>query len=353
MRPLLSSVASLCGAIVLSVSACEGGDDGGGGAPRSAQPLTPFVLPASATIETLGEGLSRPPSSSPVGPLVDIDVDGASICAVDAAGALWCWQVRVPTFGSVFPRSALRMPVRLDDGDGFVDVEVERGVACGITTRGAVWCFGNTFGLPTETAPLLPRRVVESGATRVFPASLANACWQGSDTTLWCQSDPAFGVSSYDVGGIIEEVATSTLRTCVRRASGVACLNNGVFVTLPSSADVTTMMLGDSSLCLVYENGEVRCTPGTVEASDELVRTVAPVAFGSSSCVASSTGAVRCGLPYAETPPCAFSVDRLTAVGRFGCGHRADGTWVCFGGARGPAGPPIEGLQEASGFCDP
>jgi hypothetical protein len=353
MRPLLSPIASLFGVLILSVSACDGGSDDGDGRPRSAQPLTPLVLPASATATTLGDGLSRPPSSSPVGPLVDVDVDGSSICAIDAAFALWCWQVRTPSFASVFPRSALRMPVTLDEGDHFIDVEVERGVACGITTRGAVWCFGNTIGLPTATAALLPRRVVESGATRVFPASLANACWQGSDTTLWCLSDPAVGVSSYDVGGRLDEIVTSTLRICARGERGVACLNNGTFVWLPSSADVKTVVMGDSSLCLVSENGEVRCTPGTIEASDELVRTVAPVAFGSSSCVASSAGEVRCGLPYAETPPCAFSVDRLTAVGRFGCGHRADGTWVCFGGARGPAGPPIEGLQEASGFCGP
>jgi hypothetical protein len=62
---------------------------------------------------------------------------------------------------------------------------------------------------------------------------------------------------------------------------------------------------------------------------------------------------VRCGVPWAISGVCASGADRVVAAGRFGCAHHGDGIWVCFGGARGPAGARIATLVETPGSCAP
>jgi hypothetical protein len=347
LRRLLAAFG--CTAAMVACDGGGGGDDDGGRS-RSAQPLAPVVLPAAGPT-TLGEGLQRPGSRGPVGPLADVDVDGSAVCVVDAAQTLWCWRTVPPRWADVFPTEPVKLAAPLAGDEGFVDVEVERGVACGITTRGAVWCFGDTVTLPTATVPLEPRLVVDAGAARVYPATLGNTCWRGANSTaLNCVNGG--GTFSVDVGVIVQEFAWSDFAPCVRGDSGVACLTNGTWIPAPGTAGIRGLVAGDRGPCVVDAAGDVRCTPGLTTPANELVRNIGPVASASSTCVVSPAGDVRCGVPWEMSGVCASGVDRVVATGRFGCGHRTDGSWICFGGARGPAGTPVAGLVEG-GFCTP
>jgi alpha-tubulin suppressor-like RCC1 family protein len=106
-----------------------------------------------------------PPTALPGGSWQQISMGALNACAVDQAGAAWCWGGgALPPFGTLGNGTLENSPtpVAVAGGHAFSQVEVSpgneiRSFACGVTVTGDALCWGaNAFGsLGVESAPEL------------------------------------------------------------------------------------------------------------------------------------------------------------------------------------------------------
>jgi hypothetical protein len=110
--------------------------------------------------ENAGCEASPPVACRPVevagGPYTRIDAGANHTCALDAAGAAWCWggndQGQLGT-GMTTPSP---VPVRVTGGHSFATISAGGGLTCGVATTGLAYCWGRPVGDGTNLSRTVP-----------------------------------------------------------------------------------------------------------------------------------------------------------------------------------------------------
>ncbi len=140
------------------------------------------VMPQGVTFETLSAG-------------------GAHTCAVDSAGAAWCWGANTygqigdgTTVGTLVP-TEVSMPPAV----AFTAITSGQDFTCALDDAGAAWCWGNNpdgrLGDGTTVSSSVPVQVSLPGGVLLTALSAGSAHVCSVDTTgvAWCWGDNALG----------------------------------------------------------------------------------------------------------------------------------------------------------------
>lgn len=290
--------------VLLLLPACGGEGPGGSSPSASTNPAAQPAITASGTEGSLGPDLGAPPPDEVVPQRVVQAVAGrAFVCALDEAGAVFCWGDRGPHWegelsGGRFPQhpvhvtgapplSTLLVPVRLSDGSapGVFDG------ACGLDESARWWCWGRHPSRPTRDQPaLLDAKLVDDAGEPFIP-------------------DIPDGVLS-----ILDPLA------------GFASLARRT--------------------CGAHKDGGLVCWPGVLSEGFDHVDGFPAGTRLAGECALTPDGAVQCSVPHATGPQCELDLTSLQAMGSRGCGKRADGEWRCFGRPIGSGAVVLPGLRD-------
>jgi alpha-tubulin suppressor-like RCC1 family protein len=118
-------------------------------------------------------------------------------CALDAAGAAYCWGLDlVDTCGST-GCSALSVPTRFPAAPApFTSIAVGAGMACGLGSDQNVYCWGEALGNGSlgdgvTKSSRTPVRVALPGPAIQVSAGYGGECALLADATIWCWSESA------------------------------------------------------------------------------------------------------------------------------------------------------------------
>jgi len=225
-----------------------------------------------------------------MGPVVRIEGGNSTYCAVNTAGAMYCWgdgsYGAIPS-GDYQPLGVgVQTPLEVDYGSGAIlDMDMQRGTGCLVTDTGEVRCWGqgddHRLGVgDVEGAPFM----VGQPGFPVTAAHLASGalhnCAVRSDAKVRCWGDNQFGQVSgsavagsptFDLAtvskasGVAVKVAAGTGHSCVLfDTGGVDCWGNnntgqlgtGSLAGLPTLRDIDA---GGSATCGLSGDGEVFC----------------------------------------------------------------------------------------------
>lgn len=290
-----------CGVAVSGGIYCWGDDGvgqlGNGAAGGSAVPVAVSGLPAA--MDTVAAGASY-------------------TCALDAAGAAWCWgdnSVGQLGDGGAEASSAVPVAVQMPAGVAFEEIAVSLLAVCGRTSAGAAWCWGSNFfgelgigDFGVSTSPVPVAVAMPAGTSFRSIASGQEAfyfCAVTAGDAAWCWGDNSLGQLGLGDG------ADPFVAAPARVAGGVA---------------FRTVAAGASTACALTPAGAPYCwgTNAAGEGAGAVGSTsTTPVALGTAERFAS----LSLGLAHA-------------------CGVRADGVAFCWGDdssrqlGNGPAGGP-------------
>lgn len=227
---------------------------------------------------------------------------GHSTCALGPAGQLWCWGDGAEGALGTGDLEDERLPVRLGEstwgpgcrgnapGDACDQVAVGWGHACAIDDAGALWCWGENdhgeAGVGTMGDPLLgPTRAGEPTWSRIA-AGNDHACGVRADGSLWCWGHNGGGrlglgdVESRPAPTRVGEdsdwamVSASTAFTCALKSDASLWCWGGNFygqlgtgdtsqsrVPVPSGGDrrYVALATGDHHACAVAEDRSLWC----------------------------------------------------------------------------------------------
>lgn len=196
----------------------------------------------AGSVGELGDGKGTS-SSTPVqvaslgATVAEIGAGNMSSCARKTDGTLWCWGSG--TFGKLGNGSNTKAlsPVWVEAGPGaVVRIAIAENYGCALDTAGAMWCWGQNnkgqLGNGTTTDASTPVQVAALGANVVEIGTAGDhACARKADGTMWCwgnNSAHQLGVTtpSYtqttpvqvqSVGTDVVEMALGGGHTCVRK----------------------------------------------------------------------------------------------------------------------------------------
>ena len=106
--------------------------------PAARVPLCALVLAAGFLLGGCKENLSPVP-----GPWTQVVAGDRFTCALDGAGAAWCWGTA--SFGQLGDNAVIAqsIPVPVAGGITFGSLAAGNNHVCGIATDGAAWCWGH------------------------------------------------------------------------------------------------------------------------------------------------------------------------------------------------------------------
>lgn len=219
-------------------------------------------------------------------------VQGLShFCALDSAGAAWCWGRDRAQLGVEGVTESM-VPLAVETDHRFAELAAGRWATCGRKDDGDVWCWGQARGVGSG----------EEGAHSVGPVKVAldrnvlqissvfsHTCAVDTDGDLWCWGWAYRGeMGSEQVNGHafspvpvafeqpIEEVAAGNTFTCARDAGGEAwCWGTGwdgqlgtgsaspsetaMPVKVTGGHTFTALNAGQSHACGVDDEGRIFC----------------------------------------------------------------------------------------------
>ena len=116
-------------------------------------------------------------------------------CALDLAGAAWCWGVAMALGSPTAVRDYVGTPQTVAGGHVFTALASGQLHTCGLTAAGEVWCWGQNYngelGDGTRTAAQIPVRV-DTGA-RFDRLAHRASCALTADGQAWCWGGNTFG----------------------------------------------------------------------------------------------------------------------------------------------------------------
>jgi alpha-tubulin suppressor-like RCC1 family protein len=182
----------------------------------------------------LGDGLragrdAPMPLPAPVDKLVEITTGARHTCAVDGAGAAWCWgdgahgQLGVPgVSGSATPQ---RVSTASGMRDRVVHIAAGRDTTCAVTAAGAAYCWGSDvygqLGAATRgerdepVAVRLPAGM--DGTVRGITVGGMQACAAGDGGRSYC-----WGSADGAPAGAFDEITTGDVHSCGLGSGGRA-----------------------------------------------------------------------------------------------------------------------------------
>jgi alpha-tubulin suppressor-like RCC1 family protein len=334
-------------------------------------------------------------------------------CAIDAAGAVWCWGLNVDWQVKAGEPAVVVDPVKIDTlPAAAVQIAAGRSVSCARLVDGSVWCWGNNnngeIGVGTFVERLAPTPVdlggdravdVEVGAFHVCirrESDRSVMCWGSNRVSELGVASPTEVASPTLVAGTagMQQLSVGHRHTCGISAAGtVQCWgkgDNGQLgqgnVTTPmvteaiGVANATSITAAGRSTCAVAGGG-ARCwgsneygqlgtgtftdvaAPGSIVSPDAV-----DVALGTSgACALAPDGRVECwgallagdGTLSTSTLPRPSSVTSVSSIaaGFYHVCAIVDGAVKCWGentyGALGRGTRDIAAVPTAVALPDP
>jgi alpha-tubulin suppressor-like RCC1 family protein len=272
-------------------------------------------------------------------------------CALDAAGAAYCWGVNDQGRLGDGTTTARTSPVPVSGGVVFVSLTAGATHTCGLDTAGHAWCWGNNGRSAlgdgtTEVEQHVPVAVAAPTGGSPLTFSLLTAGWihtcgLGTDGVAWCWGDNTEG----ELGNLTPLGSNRPTRVAGGR----------LFRALSAEALHTCALASDGAAYCWGKNDEGELGTGTTTASATPVavaggfRYTAIAASGldgpdSHTCAATTTGMGCWGDNTAGQLGDGTTTDRLTpsvvagtvferlAGGlQFTCGLTSAGTAWCWG----------------------
>jgi alpha-tubulin suppressor-like RCC1 family protein len=211
---------------------------------------------------------------------------GATSCAIDAAGALYCWGARLGTLESDLPRADAGTPARVGS-ERWRAVAVGDGHACAIRADGTLWCWGSNcagqLGAARVRASVDPLQVgsatdwervaAGAGVSCALDADGALACWGGAPGAGSCSRPPTAGFTPVPVAGTWQDAA-------IGGAAVYALAGDGALFRLGELGAVATSQppqrigrarfriidAGPTSVCGVRDDGTLACADAAAVA---------------------------------------------------------------------------------------
>ncbi len=122
-----------------------------------------------------------------------IAAGATNTCALDRAGAAWCWGMvarGVLGMDTLTVNRDRPSPVTMPPGVAFEEIAVGDGFACA-RSGGDAWCWGAVRGDGTAAASRVPVKVAGDARLATLSAGGAHAC--GFDEGVWCWGANAYG----------------------------------------------------------------------------------------------------------------------------------------------------------------
>ncbi len=215
-------------------------------------------------------------------------------CAISSVGGatprLWCWG-EVAWLVSTDPPLAYKpVAVTIPGGESPVDVSVGTGFVCAVTAAGAVFCVGRNdrgqTGQPDNTLPSMVLQPVNLPVpAREIVAGSRFACAIDKQRRAWCWGDDTSGeladgkLASHAIPVLasypdVAELVAGNDHLCVRAQDGnVQCsggdaqgqLGDGMRTTqsapqpVPNLTGAIGVAAGDRHTCAVFGDGTVQC----------------------------------------------------------------------------------------------
>ncbi len=263
---------------------------------RQATPYAPRAIILCAVLARMSQSPLRLeatalPAEPALSNVANVSVGGAHACAVNGAGALYCWGSNAIGQLGVAGIPYSSIPVRVSGlGSGIASVSAGGGHTCALTTSATIKCWGsNTYGQlgngstidsPTavDVAGLSGVTALSTGAD--FTCAVANGaarCWgsnvqgQLGDSTAISRTTP-ITVSGLNTG--VTGIAAGQVHTCAAlAASGARCWGSNYYgqlgdlttkssavpVTVTMTGTVTAVAVGQVHSCALLSTGGIRC----------------------------------------------------------------------------------------------
>lgn len=238
------------------------------------------------------------------------------VCALDAQGAVWCWE-------------SVDDPARVDLDRSAVAITAGAKHVCALDDQGAVWCWGAGEdgrlgdGLAgAEHRRDEPTRVMLDGRATAVAAGSDHTCALDEQGRAWCWG-----------GGLFGQLGTGDVP-----ASGVPAAVSGGHRFAALSA-------GGFSTCAIDREGAVWCWGDAGAAADPAPDT-APADADTGDDTGDETGVEAAGQSEGTlaTVPRRIEIDgaarHVATGGEQGCAQRADRSVLCWGPGFGADGDP-------------
>jgi alpha-tubulin suppressor-like RCC1 family protein len=116
-------------------------------------------------------------------------------CALDDAGAAWCWGAAYAVGSATTVRDYVGTPGRVDGGHVYSALASGAQHTCGLTGDGEIWCWGQNYlgelGDGTQAAAQVPVRVRSD--VRFARLAQRATCALDTDGRAWCWGDNSDG----------------------------------------------------------------------------------------------------------------------------------------------------------------
>lgn len=157
-------------------------------------------------------------------PFVSVGAGSNHACGLDAAGQAWCWG-RNPygVLGLGVSGPALS-PAAVAGGHVFSALAVGGNVNCGLTAGGAAWCWGFALGLGDggQAHRDVPVAVAGGHVFASLTVGYQHACGLTSDGTAWCWGPAMLTGSGSEAESPVPVPVTGGHRFRSLRAGGTA-----------------------------------------------------------------------------------------------------------------------------------
>ena len=303
-------------------------------------------------------GVARPALVAGPSQVAEIAVGSGHSCAVDGAGALWCWgqnYLGQLGLGNDMPHAA---PVQVPGLAGLNAVAVGRTHTCAGTST-TLWCWGrgseNQLGgastaLSVDQPLLVPNFPPQGRQLRQLSASEDLTCARLDDGSVWC-----WGSSLFGNGGSQDTLAQPTA------VAGLPLVRS----------DTVNISVGPSLSCAALSDGSARCwglqneTISTVVAPVAGLPGVNRVSAGDGYACAGHAGGVNCwgknwdgqlgdgsfvssAAPVSTILPAGSTAVAVAAASWHSCAALSNGSAWCWGmnssGQLGNGAPSMPGL---------
>lgn len=161
-------------------------------------------------------------------------------CAIDDAGAAWCWGAN--EFGRLGDgtQATRNAPVAVSGGITFASISSGGGHTCGLSANGSAYCWGlnsrGQVGDGTNTDRLVPVPVATPLKFRMIAAGLAHTCALTTANVAYCWGD--------NVAGALGDGTTDSKNTPVMVEGG---------------SEFTTIAVGERHACGITPEGITLC----------------------------------------------------------------------------------------------
>lgn len=157
-------------------------------------------------------------------PFVSVGAGDGHACGLDAAGQAWCWgRNAYGKLGLGKPGAAL-LPAAVVGGQRFASLAVGGQFNCGLTAGGQAWCWGFVSGIGDggDAHRDVPTAVAGGHVFASLSAGYGHACGLKSDGSAWCWGSVWMLGSGTETPSLVPAAVVGDYRFRTVQAGGTA-----------------------------------------------------------------------------------------------------------------------------------